>query len=62
MSNKEQQLIIVMDREFGSGARRIADLLGVQLQIPVFEKNIRNVSTGNSQCFRTNTAVFLTKT
>lgn len=40
MSNKEQQLIIVMDREFGSGARRIADLLGVQLQIPVFEKNI----------------------
>lgn len=40
MSNKEEQLIIVMDREFGSGAKRIADILGMQLQIPVFEKNI----------------------
>lgn len=40
MENKEHQLIIVMDREFGSGGRRIADLLGMQLQIPVFEKNI----------------------
>lgn len=40
MNKKEYQIIVVIDREFGSGGRRIADLLGMQLQLPVFEKNI----------------------
>ncbi len=36
----ENQLIISIDREFGSGGREIADILGKRLKLPVYEKNI----------------------
>lgn len=34
------QLIIAIDREFGSGGKEIATLIGERLKLPVFEKNI----------------------
>lgn len=37
---KPKQLIIAISREFGSGGRAIADLLGEKLQMPVYEKNL----------------------
>lgn len=40
MSDNPHQLIIAIDREFGSGGREIADLIGTQLGLPVYEKNI----------------------
>lgn len=36
----ENQLIISIDREFASGGREIADILGKRLKLPVYEKNI----------------------
>lgn len=40
MDNLPAQLIICISREFGSGGRAIADILGAQLNIPVYEKNL----------------------
>lgn len=36
----EGQIILAIDREFGSGGREIADLLGHYFGLPVYEKNI----------------------
>lgn len=40
--NHDQQLILVIDREFASGGREIADRLSAVYGIPVYEKNILN--------------------
>lgn len=38
--DSNHQLIISIDREFGSGGREIADIIGKRLRLPVYEKNI----------------------
>ncbi|MBF0579232.1 cytidylate kinase-like family protein [Erysipelotrichaceae bacterium RD49] len=40
MEKPTNQLIIAIDREFGSGGKEIATILGRTLQLPVYEKNI----------------------
>lgn len=40
MESPAHQLIIAIDREFGSGGREIADIIGSELKLPVYEKNI----------------------
>ncbi len=40
MEPVNNQLILTIEREFGSGGREIADIIGKRLNIPVFEKNI----------------------
>lgn len=40
MDTPSNQLILAIDREFGSGGREIADLIGEHFGLPVYEKNI----------------------
>lgn len=40
MEKDDQQLIITISREFGSGGKEIAQILGEKYGIPVYEKNI----------------------
>ena len=40
MSKPENQLIIAISREFGSGGKEIAQMLAKTYEIPVYEKNI----------------------
>ncbi len=40
METRPDQIIVAIDREFGSGGREIADLLGDYFGLPVYEKNI----------------------
>ncbi len=40
MNTPSDQIILAIDREFGSGGREIADLLGAHFSLPVYEKNI----------------------
>lgn len=40
MDIPNHQLIIAIDREFGSGGKEIATLIGEELKLPVYEKNI----------------------
>lgn len=40
MEKNPLQLIVAIDREFGSGGREIADIIGKRLNLPVYEKNI----------------------
>lgn len=40
MEPVKNQLILSIDREFGSGGREVSDIIGKRLGLPVFEKNI----------------------
>lgn len=40
MTTPSDQIILAIDREFGSGGREIADMLGEHFHLPVYEKNI----------------------
>lgn len=40
MESNNNQLIVAIDREFGSGGREIADYIANELKVPVYEKNI----------------------